>query len=279
MTKIILGILLFFNLYPATPSLNFESLKICQNSYISNPKDAGECFKKYFSDFTYKHGRENTILAFQNLTQKDDSLIEHCHYIMHGVGHGTLLNLQKNIVSAFSLSLESPLMSTLPPTCGSGYFHGLIEEYVGTTTEINIMKNKLISICMNSNVIKNNNQIDCYHGIGHAVFLYLEGNVKPSLNLCEDITRDEKMQSMCRTGVFMEMLRPEEARNNKKILSFSACENLSEKYQGECFNQQSYLLAEFGTKKKEFNQNIKACNLKFPRKLEERISCIRMFNF
>jgi hypothetical protein len=172
--------------------------------------------------------------------------------------------------------------TNLPPTCANGYFHGIMEAYMGEVKNISLLKQKLQNICENipgeNTENKRQNRIDCYHGIGHGIFIQLEGDTAKSINFCENLTKDEKMQSMCRTGVFMEMLRQTDFESSElKIMTFKNCEKLDVKYQGECFNQQSYLLEEFGSKKEEFMKNLKSCQT--IKDDIERITCIRMFKF
>lgn len=297
-SKLIFSFLVFFNLgiivnienkqnsfREINQEINLEDftlLKKCQKSEVNY---ANDCFKNFYTNYSKIYGREKSVNHFENLMKQDFTFTENCHYIMHGIGHGTLLNLQNNIGLAFSISLHSPLMESLPPTCGSGYFHGLIEEYVGETTNIKVLKNKLSSICESKTILENGNKIDCYHGIGHAIFIQLNNNLGGSLNFCNNISDDENNNSICRTGIFMEMIKSSASFSNKekdadeKIMSFANCEKLNIKYQGECFNQQSYLLAEFGSKKAEFTENILNCKKQFPNNQRERITCIRMFNF
>lgn len=248
-----------------------EQKKLDQSfSEISQCTD-NDCYEEFFENYTKNNGTVPAIDYFKTLVAQHPDYISNCHYMFHGIGHGTYDLSGGNIEKAFSLGNVTEMLMNIP-TCGNGYYHGVIGAYVGeeNTDEQTLVKS-LTQVCKNisdSQVI-----IDCYHGLGHAILVHLDGQVDKAVKLCDQISPNEKMQTMCHTGVFMEMVRNENYDN--KVLTFSKCENLpTDMQKAECFNQHSYLLNDFLDNKDAFIKNMLECEAKV-KDMEERIICIR----
>ncbi len=240
----------------------FENIKACKND---------TCYEEFFENYTIENGVPKAISLFKNLIKEKPEYEGNCHYMFHGIGHGAFKVSGNDNVKAFAIGSSTDVLMNIP-TCGNGYYHGVIEAYVGEEEQTEKdLKNKLEQLCIN--IPQNQVKIDCYHGLGHAILVHEAYQVPNAVSLCDKVTKDETMKSMCHTGVFMEMLRDQSVEN--KVLTFSKCENLpTEMQRAECFNQHSYLLNDFLSNKDKFIENMLFCE-KSIKDMEERIICIR----
>ena len=262
---VIVVLILFVAYFAYDNSFNKALVEIseCKDNY---------CFQEFFENYTISNGTEKSILFFKALISKNSSYEADCHYMFHGIGHGTLKLVGNDIGKAFVLGSTTDILMNIP-TCGNGYYHGVIEEYVGEEEENSDVVGKLKNICSSPSINSHQVEIDCYHGLGHAIFVYYHKNIQNSVSICDSITNNEEMRSMCHTGIFMEMSRTENTDN--KVLTFAKCENLPTPMQrAECFNQHSYLLSDFLQMRDAFIENMLDCE-KNIKDMEERIICIR----
>lgn len=296
MRKILLGVTLLASIavvlflvwkfIPKKPHVFLDELKEEKKASLISPadlakikscNDENQCLQDFFQNYTLQKGRDTAFHFFNELIATDTELTSDCHYMFHGIGHGSLLLSGKNVEQAFALGSSTEFLMNIP-TCGNGYYHGVIEEFVGDIPDKQHISGKLKNIC--EPILKNNPlaAVDCFHGLGHAILIEEDYDTQKAVALCDSITSDKKMLSMCHTGVFMEMLRSYKSTDDK-VKTFSLCESLpTDMQKAECFNQQSYLFDDFLNHKDEFIENMKECE-KNVKDMEDRIICIRKAKF
>lgn len=131
---------------------------------------------------TVNKGRIVDALRLLEVSIEQDALLaQNCHGLAHDIGH-----------KAYELHGLRALNDS-NDVCGSGYYHGIIEEHF-TKTE-NILED-FINVC-------NENDARCVHGIGHGLMLALDNDLPKALTYCDTFeTRAKQIQ--CSEGVFME---------------------------------------------------------------------------
>ncbi len=247
-----------------------------QLNQLRDCKGNSLCFQDFYSKYTILNGVEASLKNFEELINVDEQYIGDCHYIFHGMGHGQYVRDDMDMGKAFAdVSMENYFFRTLK-TCGSGYYHGIVEEAAKNITGKESLIKMLSNACeeITKKGLDSNN---CYHGMGHAVLIQLDGDINDSLEVCDSVTNKKDMVDSCHSGVFMEMSRDYDLSKDNPdtgMMSLKKCDSLPLKYQAECYNQQSYLFIEFATNQ-EFVDNLNKCQ-----EIEDqvkRIYCVRTF--
>lgn len=260
-----LKLILVFKMIEAESFKSFlNTVKRCNHENV--------CLREKFKNLTVASGRDTAFKYYNQLKNTELDYLSNCHYIFHGIGKGSVGMFKNNISKVFTVNNYQEILNDVP-TCGNGYYHGAIEEIV-EGFENEKIEEKLTSLCIP--ILNSDKQVvkDCYHGLGHAIFTQSGSDTKESLKVCERVTSgvNEEMTSMCRTGVFMELVN---LSNEMGVTSFEPCLNQeSDIYSAECFNMQSYLFDEFSKQKEKFIENMKACQ-KTSLSTEDKIICIR----
>lgn len=86
-------------------------------------------------------------------------------------------------------------------TCAAGFMHGLMESYLSNNPNLELTPEVANELCSRGEQYRKNN---CFHGIGHLLMLYSDGNIDPALDNCENMGLKEELGQRCYTGVFME---------------------------------------------------------------------------
>lgn len=163
------------------------------------------CFVEYFAKFSFENPLEKTFSHLSYLMQSKPEYKIYCHQMAHGIGHGELRKhgggeaALSKILQDFSINQYFKNIRS----CGSGFFHGLLEEYVKGENNKEKLVETFKNICGKNeylNVLKG----DCIHGLGHASFLQLDYNIPDSLYVCDQVTTTVYDKFNCYTGVFME---------------------------------------------------------------------------
>lgn len=118
-----------------------------------------------------------------------------------------------------------------------GCYHGFVEGLIAKEGIDNL--SKLVQVCQS--FPKHQGQITCYHGIGHGVLSYYKYELKPALNLCDNLLPSSYQQN-CYTGVFMENALVNSNKIDKEN-SMWPCNTVPEKYKSACFKYQMVSLS------------------------------------
>jgi hypothetical protein len=148
--------------------------------------------------------------------EHDNLLAKNCHGLAHDIGH-----------KAYELHGLQALNDS-NDICGSGYYHGIIEEHFTTTQ--NILED-FTKVCDESDG-------RCVHGIGHGLMLALNNNLPEALTYCDRFTTNNK-QIQCSEGVFMENFMTDQDIHPTTYRSdddwFYPCNTITKKlYQAPC---------------------------------------------
>lgn len=141
-----------------------------------------------------------------------------CHPLVHEIGHFAIQKYQD----------FNKAMSYQNDVCGSGYMHGVIEQYLGDSGDINAIKD---TICPPDSG-------KCFHALGHGFMFSNENNLPASLALC-DTYKDQNQAINCYDGVFMENYATLQKVHTSKYLKpndpFYPCPQEKTAYKSSCY--------------------------------------------
>lgn len=155
-----------------------------------------ECFTQAFGNLAYDDGPGTALDKLEELQSRDPSIRSNCHPIAHMIGAGALRRFKGSVGDAF---VEGK------PTCGSGYYHGLLQWKLAGLEEKQVAP--VARQACDDSKIRASNFIyyQCVHGLGHGLMLYTGYELPLALKLCHGL-QTEFDQTSCSGGVFMENL-------------------------------------------------------------------------
>lgn len=162
------------------------------------------CFDKYLTDKTIA---TDPVTAFKDLRvmyEMSAMVQTYCHPLAHSIGHAAVEKYPK-VADAYTHGEDF---------CWSGYYHGVIEKYIGKIGYENL-PSEIGNICADIPG-KANYSFDyynCVHGVGHGVMSITGDELFDSLKLCDGLTGQWE-KSSCYSGVFMENVIAD-GRNHK----------------------------------------------------------------
>jgi len=149
--------------------------------------------KNRFEKITNDSNPEEAISILEKESLENEEMLTLCHDILHVIGH-TAYHKYGNLKEALVYQNDF---------CNSGYVHGLFEEY------FSLEKDPLKDIAKQCDFISADiREFDiwqCHHGIGHGFMYFTGGSLDESLNLCQNILKNEKDILSCQNGVYMEV--------------------------------------------------------------------------
>ncbi len=169
-----------------------------------------------------QYGATNALVYVADKIQTNSSFERSCHPLLHQLGH-VAYRFYGSVAAA--IKYETGI-------CYSGYTHGILEEYLSTSNDIN---QSLLSACNDTAPIFTQGQ--CYHGLGHGAMLSDNESINQSLKLCRILPSAFATYS-CSNGVFMQHFIiidhlgdiPEVNPTN-----LSDCFNVNASYKEECY--------------------------------------------
>lgn len=135
-----------------------------------------------------------------------------CHILSHKIGEEYLKH--SSLEEGMSIKVNGADVDT---NCLTGFYHGLMigyskyhsqsqtmfqmkkiaEDFSQKITENKDRYSKIYSSSMNQYYF------DVIHGIGHVFFVDY-GDIKKSISLCNELSNNQEVRNLCKTGVFME---------------------------------------------------------------------------
>ena len=139
------------------------------------------------------------LSKLMNLSRENSAVSEECHDTAHDVGRIASINMGAS--GAFSLGDLS---------CGSGYWHGVITQWLADGHEVKELADDCVSRSGNSMA-----RWECGHGIGHAIVL--ADDIETALNECG--TFPDEVRDGCWHGSLMQ-----DYTDNPKRAPYEPCE-------------------------------------------------------
>lgn len=155
---------------------------------------AGGCYAQAFGNIAYRGGPKKALERFADAIATNPAVEQGCHPIAHTIGAGGLRYFDGDVGRAFADGAA---------TCGSGYYHGLLEWKLAAVSE-HLVGAVASEVCSNSRIQTNNFvYYQCVHGLGHGLMLYTRYDMPDALDLCHELNTSFDRIS-CTGGVFME---------------------------------------------------------------------------
>jgi hypothetical protein len=152
------------------------------------------CYLQAFGNLAYHEGPSKALALLSQKIATDPSIEATCHPIAHTIGAGALLHFHGNVGKAFGEG---------NPTCGSGYYHGLLQWKLAGVTPDRVAS-VARKVCSEPSIRANAyDYYQCVHGLGHGLMLYTRYDLPKALDLCHQLSTSYDSVS-CTGGVFME---------------------------------------------------------------------------
>ncbi len=129
---------------------------------------------------------QNPKVAMEHLKtelKNNPDLANSCHGITHEIGH----------IAFEEYGFKKALSQFEDDLCGSGYMHGVTEEYISQSDK---PLADMLTACPKGYGA-------CFHGIGHGLLLYYENDLPKATAGCDQF-KEIKEQVQCSEGVFMQ---------------------------------------------------------------------------
>ncbi len=156
-----------------------------------NATDPIACYANELRKETARKGYTHGFLLLSILERYDPRVVRDCHFLAHGIGHGTYERNPGGWGEAFR---------AIPSTCSNGAAHGMFERADDDGRVGKLDANTIRSMCGASEYN------DCAHIAGHYVLIENIGNVRAAIATCQLL--DGRMERRCYQGVFMENVLP-----------------------------------------------------------------------
>lgn len=109
-------------------------------------------------------------------------------------------HLQAHALGAIAYEkMKGKVFAKLDSSCGSGYIHGVMEEFIKDSKTKNLISD-IQEVCFN--LSRRYDQDECFHGAGHGILALNDYNLNLALKICQEFGDNNK--KLCFAGVFME---------------------------------------------------------------------------
>jgi hypothetical protein len=205
------------------------------NFLVIQPPEAGKagckglrCTAERYSALVKRDSAARAMRAFEADYQRDATVRAECHDLTHVIGRAAGKRY-RDVARAYRDGDRF---------CGSGYFHGVVEELVkesggrlapdGVCAELRARKPRSVD------------HFNCAHGLGHG-FMRVRGDaVRASLRDCDRL-RTGFERDNCWAGVFMQNVMNEDSGEAEMLdpdRPLSICEQLPARYGEACLERQ-----------------------------------------
>ena len=156
-------------------------------------QDDGACFLQAFGNLSYREGPKVALAKFAATIAANPAVEANCHPIAHTIGAGALKRFHGDVGHAIAEGA---------PTCGSGYYHGVLEWKLAGLPESQVAA-VARKVCDETRNTSQFIYYQCVHGLGHGLMLYSRYDLPGALGLCHKLATAYDQVS-CTGGVFME---------------------------------------------------------------------------
>jgi hypothetical protein len=195
----------------------------------SEPGQKFDCYANNFDSYMKTNGARKTLELMQGLSDLGGYANANCHPLTHKIGN-------------LALYVYGSVPNAAPeyiPTCHSGYYHGLVEEYLGTAPTY---EQGIADVCGKAENNVYFNWFQCTHGLGHGIMQFRNNELPQSLKDCDNVDPANQAREICYAGAFMENITTDEktghpAKYIKKEDPIYPCNapEIDDKYRSACY--------------------------------------------
>jgi len=153
------------------------------------------CLEQAFGNIAYRRGPAVALTLFDRRIAEDENVLADCHRISHWIGSASFARYDGSVARTFAQGSAS---------CGSGYYHGILERaFLGISSKAELAK-AARSICAGQG-LRRRGYLDrqCRHGLGHGLMIQTGYDLPTALSLCGSLPTGWDHLT-CTNGVFME---------------------------------------------------------------------------
>jgi hypothetical protein len=191
------------------------------------------CYQERFQNLVRLSGVEAAFDELKDEHEKNDYVYNNCHQMTHVIGRAAA-DLYGDIPSTLSKGDDF---------CGSGYYHGAMEDFVANVGPQEILE-KANTLCADPAEHQNHSFVhrECVHGVGHGLMVAQENEVLQALQTCDTLIDDWEKEN-CYDGVFMENTMAEDSPSHPtKYLDADRplypCTDVQARYKNSCYRLQ-----------------------------------------
>ncbi len=214
------------------------------------PPDKFDCYAVNFASYMQTNGGKKTLELLDSLQKAGGYAQSNCHPLTHKIG-----NIALHVYGSVPKAVPEYI-----PVCASGYYHGLLEEYLATATSY---EKGVAEVCGTPQTQSYFNWFQCTHGLGHGVMQFRDNEVPQALQDCDMVDPANQAREICYAGVFMENVTTDQktghpAKYIKPEDPLYPCNFVDDKYRSACyFLASSQILKINGW---NFSETFKACD-------------------
>lgn len=214
------------------------------------PKDKTACYKAAFEAYMKANGGKKTLILLDDLQKLGGYANSNCHPLSHIVG-----NVALHVYGSVPKAAPEYL-----PVCHSGYYHGLLEEYLATAPSY---EEGVAAVCGTPASSNYPNWFQCTHGLGHGVMQFRDNEIPQSLKDCDLVDPANAAREICYAGAFMENITTEEKTGHKSKYvdpnnPIYPCDAVERQYKSACYFLSSSMILKLNGW--NFEQGFKVCD-------------------
>lgn len=208
-----------------------------------------DCYELVFAGYMKDNGAKQTLVLLEDLNKLGGYASSNCHPLSHKIG-----NIALHVYGSVPKAAPEYL-----PVCHSGYYHGLLEEYLSNAPSYE----EGIKVVCGAPADGYFNWFQCTHGLGHGVMQYREDEVPQSLKDCDLVDPANQGPEICYGGVFMENITTEEktghrSKYTRKEDPIYPCNAVEERYKSACYFLSSSMILKLNGW--DFEKGFKTCD-------------------
>jgi len=216
----------------------YDLEELYQQTRFACPGATLPCLTAQFQSTTARYGPRAAIDLFTLLKNRGD--IDpgvDGHHIVHHIGHET----------AMVFGPTAQALALCPTSYNYGCVHGFFQHALGMGETTEKAAAKMCDNLWRDPSLPLKTVQSCYHGLGHGIMVHADYVLPKALKMCGRLTWF-LAQEACWQGVFMENVDAAlEGRDQKGVFTvedpLAPCDRLDEKYQYQCFiNQSGWLM-------------------------------------
>lgn len=191
------------------------------------PSKIFDCYGDAFEADMRANGARHTLTILDDLKDLGGYADTNCHPLSHKVG-----NIALHVYGSVPKAAPEYL-----PVCYSGYYHGLLEEYLGTAPSYEL---GIAEVCGKSEEVGYFNWFQCTHGLGHGIMQFRDNELPQSLKDCDLVDGANSAREICYAGAFMENITTDEktghpAKYIKQDDPIFPCNAVEPQYKSACY--------------------------------------------